>query len=107
MKFNCQKHGPIEYVLLDGYQFGDRLLEGVMFQVCVDDERKYSVVIDPGSADYFAQLNEEMWLDKASDYMKGADILSCHEKECSFDVAVDPWEEEWKDSKLFYAGEEV
>jgi len=107
MKFNCPKHGCVEYVLLNGYAFGDRLLEDVMFQVRVDDKKQYMVCIDPDSANYFAQFNEKSWLMKAHEYMKGADLLECPTRGCKNDIAVDPWNEEWRDKKLFYDNDEV
>lgn len=38
MKFHCEDCGYMDKILVDGYDFGDRLLEGVMFWIiCGED----------------------------------------------------------------------
>jgi hypothetical protein len=39
MKFICQNCGEVDHVLMDGYDVGDRLLEGVMFKITVKKEK--------------------------------------------------------------------
>lgn len=111
MKFNCVKHGPIDYILLNGYSIGDRLLEDVMFQVTVevfpDESFSYRVIIDPDSEGYFSQFNQEMWLERAGDSVLRGDFLQCSVIGCREDVAVDPWNEKWVSGKLYYDEEEV
>lgn len=58
--------------LVDGYSFGDRLLEGVMFEVEFDNNGDItSVKVEDESADYFEQLNTEYWLGAAERYAEG------------------------------------
>lgn len=59
----------------DGYCFGDRLLEGVIFHAdSVDGEIDFdSVRISPNCADYFEQLNQKKWLKAAREFIKGYD----------------------------------
>lgn len=60
--FVCEKCGPIDYAEMDGYAFGDRLLEGVMFRVRRFEDNDLEVTIDPDSKDYFESLNMRKWL---------------------------------------------
>ena len=84
-KLACEKCGDLDYVLLDGYAFGDRLLEGVKFRVSPGVTKNgLKVVIDPGSAAYFADLNQEKWLREARQYAKGMDFGEC--PKCGEDV---------------------
>lgn len=60
---------------LDGYGFGDRLLEGVYFDVVADFDKGevISVTVAKDCEAYFSQLNQETWL--AEVYMKADDII--------------------------------
>lgn len=53
---------------IDGYNVGDRLLEGVDFNVVVEETDGYfsvgEVQVDPASSSYFERLNKQMWLDE-------------------------------------------
>lgn len=60
---------------VDGYGVGDRLLEGVMFNVTIieTDEGDFniqSVEIQQEYASYFSQLNAKMWYHKIQDYVE-------------------------------------
>jgi len=56
MELKCDNCGAIDHVLVDGYAFGDRLLEGVMFEV-VDNNGKPNVNrVTPECQDYFSGL---------------------------------------------------
>ena len=87
MKFDCEKCGKIDFALMDGYPFGDRLLEGVMFIVILDDDHKASVKIAPDYADYFSQFNEAHWYPIAKRYAEKNDIFTC--PTCGQDVVPD------------------
>ena len=43
--------------LINGYSFGDRLLEDVMFEVEFKDKEVLRVKVDEDSKDYFKDLN--------------------------------------------------
>ena len=51
----------------DGYEWGDRLLEDVWFHADMVDGivDLNSIKVAPDAAEYFSQLNEEKWLEKA------------------------------------------
>lgn len=81
----CEKCGDLEFVLMDGYAFGDRLLEGVKFRVSPGvTKHGLKVVIDPGSADYFSDLNQKKWMREARQYAKKLDFGEC--PECGADA---------------------
>lgn len=67
------KNKPNEYVdfaLLDGYFFGDKLLEGLMFKVeLVNDKPTVTGVYGNGAEAYFEQFNKTFWLENAQSYV--------------------------------------
>ena len=74
MQFDCEHCGKVDHALLDGYDFGDRLLEGVMFEVRVADDGTISIQVQEKHRSYFSQLNEQMWLEAAKE--RAEEILS-------------------------------
>lgn len=59
-------------IQVDGYGVGDRLLEGVMFNVKVEvnsltDIKVNHIEVVPEAASYFEQLNKQMWYDQIID----------------------------------------
>lgn len=54
--------------VVDGYSFGDRLLDGVLFEVEFKDDKVVSVKVEEESEDYFDNLNQEKWLREAKRY---------------------------------------
>jgi len=105
MNFNCPKHGQIPYVLADGHLVADEILDGVLFKVTLDEDKLYSVEVDPESASWFSQFNEVMFLKKMVKRVAQHDFLQCSHQDCYQDVAVDPWNEEWRDGTLWYIGD--
>lgn len=65
---------PENIFVVDGYAFGERLLEGVLFEVSFADKTVTSVAVEARSADYFNGLNTKQWLAAAKKYAQG--ILS-------------------------------
>jgi hypothetical protein len=87
-RMKCDRCGALDYVLIDGYDFGDTLLEGVMFQIRVASNGKLSASIDPDHTDYFKTLNQRKWLTEAKRYAaKECDVAQC--PKCKKDVG---WE---------------
>lgn len=64
----------------DGYSFGDRLLEGVMFKAELLPDGYLEVSTAPRSASYMKKLNEKEWLDMALDHAINNDIFCENEK---------------------------
>ena len=68
--------GPVDFGLMDGYHFGDRLLEGVMFKVTIDENNEIKVELEPGSKDYCEGLNMVKWMKEAKEFAEEIDVLS-------------------------------
>jgi len=83
--FFCLKCGKIDEVIVDGYYFGDKLLEGVEFIVKnVNGEPKVmnDFEVDP----YMIQLNIPYWIRECEDFCMQHDIASC--SKCGEEVLV-------------------
>ena len=63
--------------LLDGYHFGDRLLEGVMFEISITEDEQLSAKVCADCADYMKNLNMTRFLVQAVDCAKGQDVFEC------------------------------
>ena len=59
---------------VDGYAFGDRLLDGVMFKITIQNG-KLVAEVDKRAQYYFAQLNQDMWLKAAAEFAYQQDIF--------------------------------
>lgn len=81
----CEKCGQADYVLIDGYWFGDTLLEGVMFRVSKRGGR-WVAVVDPKDADYLADIGPAKWTREAKEYAnsKALDVAYC--PKCGGDI---------------------
>ena len=80
--------GEVDSYLIDGYSFGDKLLEGVMFEVTIKNGKPI-VEVTPESKPYFEQLNQAIWLKKAVKFAERADIVTCGK--CKSNDIVLPW----------------
>ena len=60
----------IQTAYFDGYHFGDRLLEGVMFKVTVTEKGKLEVEPCPDAEDYLKDVNRKKWLGEAKKFAK-------------------------------------
>lgn len=77
-KFVCEHCGPITEVEFDGYGFGERILEGVMFIGTLSPDGKIlSVKVRDIDADYFSDLNQKKWLKEAKTYLGETDVVTC------------------------------
>jgi hypothetical protein len=78
--------GEIDYVLFDGYHFGDRTLEDVMFKAYFEgDELKVDSVDTWEKDPYLKGLNKEHWIKLALEYAQDLDIAQC--PKCKDDIA--------------------
>ena len=78
---------------VDGYHFGDRLLEGVYFNVTAegDPDVKLTVTnveVRPDAANYFDNLNTTKWLKKASDFAQDQ-LDSMIKDQCALECLTD------------------
>lgn len=79
----CDQCGVVDHVLVDGYSFGDRLLERVLFEVRAVRGRP-QVTVTAEAAAYFEGLNTTHWLRAARTYVRTADLFIC--PHCHSDV---------------------
>ena len=86
MKLNCDNCGEIDYVLVDGYSFGDRLLEGVDFKVKDQNGIATALGVVEEAMEYFGDLNKNKWLRACEDFCEQLDIAQC--PKCGDDVVV-------------------
>ena len=85
-KFYCPKHGAIDCVYVDGYHFGDRLLEGVDFKITLNDDGTYNAELEEALGRYF---NEEKILKDCIEFVEQTDFGKCCVNGCHLDVGVD------------------
>jgi hypothetical protein len=52
----------VQTAYLNGYHFGDRLLEGVPFGLTVEDDGTLSAFVPPQAKSYMTELNVRKWL---------------------------------------------
>lgn len=77
---------PVDYGYVDGYQFGDRLLEGVMFKITVTKQNKLKAEIAPGFEDSLEGLDKKYWLKLAVEHAETVDIFEADSKSSGEDV---------------------
>lgn len=84
--FECDSCGPIEFVLVDGYDVGDRILEGVKFELRRDESHFKARVVSESCA-YMARMGgEEKWLKEVEAYAHEMDVAQC--PHCNSEVPV-------------------
>lgn len=60
---------------VDGYSFGDRLLEGVMFDITIESDGSLSAKVEKNAESYFEDLNKDKWLKEAIKYAERNDCF--------------------------------
>ena len=81
----CNK--KLDFVYVHGYDFGDRLMEGVMFKVKVIDGKPECFGLHPDSEPYMTQFNWDYWKKRCNEYCINLDIAQC--PHCKEDVLVE------------------
>lgn len=70
--------GEIPYVLFEGGQFGERMLEFIMFKMIIKDNEIAVEPVDDWDTDrYLKQLNKKYWLEQAYEYALKLDCAEC------------------------------
>ena len=87
MELKCDNCGKIDYVLVDGYGIGDRLLEGVMFMVEDKDGKPHTIGVVKESQIYFDDFNKEKFLAEMESFCEHEEDAYC--PKC--DGIVDIW----------------
>ena len=62
----------LDHIIIDGYDFGDRLLEGVMFKVTIVDGKPKAEPASKGDENYLDTLNKEMWLHECEAHVESS-----------------------------------
>ena len=94
----CQKF--LDIVHVDGYGFGDTLLEGVMFVVQIKDNKPVCLGVKEDQQAYFEKFNKEYWKKLCEDFCESYDVFTC--PDCGEDLIVDGEEE--IETKPVYVG---
>ncbi len=92
MHFNCERCGNSQTALLNGYRFGDVLLEGVWFIVTLSPEGKVTdFQPTEDSKSFMTPLNAKKWLEDGKESAQRMadedDFFTC--EKCKDDVVVD------------------
>lgn len=99
----CKKELP--YALVDGYNFGDRLLEGVMFKVEHRNEGPNCIGVEESSEAYMKGLNWEHWKKKCEEYCEDLDIAQC--PDCHDDIDFIIYSPDDKKPKPVFVGKSI
>jgi hypothetical protein len=75
-RFQNEKGETFDHAWVNGYHFGDRLLEGVMFKVVIEKGNKIKAIdVDEDSRGYTSGLNMKRWIKAATDFASTNDIF--------------------------------
>jgi hypothetical protein len=88
-KINCSECGDLEFALIDGYAFGERLLEGVLFEIRIVNGAIESRYHEPDDAKALFKTKAEAgkWRKEAEAFVgEMEDSLEC--PKCHLDCAV-------------------
>jgi len=71
--FETESGNKIKTAQFDGYSIAERTLEGLMFQVDIQDDGTLKVYVRPQDEDFFDQFNTTKWLKVATEFAEGYD----------------------------------
>ena len=85
--FKCEGCGKThEYALIDGYHVGDRLLEGLKFEIRIEDDGTFTTQDPKGYEAYLEGLNMPLWRARVVEYAKKQDLFTCPNPKCREDI---------------------
>lgn len=85
--FKCEDCGDVKMVTLDGYAIGDRLLEGVMFNITKRKNGTFKAVFAEPDSRYVQGLNKRKWEKDMAEYAAETDVFACGT--CGGDIYVE------------------
>lgn len=89
--FEDDNGNQFDTAYFDGYSIGDRLLEGVMFEVKIENEQIKVLGVRDDCKQYFSRLNQESWLETAQEYVEeGGDLFCSQNGDTDLYVVCDP-----------------
>lgn len=71
----CNK--KLDFVYVDGYFFGDRLMEGVLFKVKMTNDKSDCFGVHSEAEIYMEQFNWGYWKTQCDDFCFNLDIALC------------------------------
>lgn len=71
--FETESGNKIKTAQFDGYSIAERTLDGLMFQVDIQDDGTLKVYVRPQDEDFFSHLNTTKWLKLATEFAEGYD----------------------------------
>jgi len=71
--FETESGNKIKTAQFDGYSIAERTLEGLMFQVDIQDDGTLKVYVRPQDEGFFDQFNTTKWLKVATEFAEGYD----------------------------------
>ena len=74
--FSYEDGKTVSVAYLDGYNFGDKLLEGVSFKCEINDEGELTASFTNPEGSYEKGLNQKKWVKEAQAYAVDNDIFS-------------------------------
>lgn len=87
-EFFCEEcNKQIDYVLIHGYDFGDRMMEDVYFKVRSVDGKPECFGVTEDSEPYMVQFNWKYWKKRCEQHCETYDIGTC--PECQDDVIIE------------------
>lgn len=66
---------PMKTALVNGYGFGDRLMEDVMYKLTITSDGEIKVSFDKETKDYMEQFNITYWTNACLKYVKQNDLF--------------------------------
>lgn len=75
IRFDCEC-GKCNAVIVDGFEVGDRLLEGVKFTVALENGKAKAKVKEE-MAEYFSKFNERFFLENVELFVEDTDVVEC------------------------------
>ncbi len=77
-KIICDNCGAdLDYVLVDGYAFGDRMMEGVMFRVRLFEDRWICDGVRDEDKAYMSKFDWKYWKSRCEEYCQANDLAQC------------------------------
>lgn len=86
--------GVVDHALFDGYSFGGRTMEGVMFKAFYRDGELVAAPVDGWNSAYLCKLNQEYWSKQANAFVRMLDLASC--PKCKGELVMPDFVEEYK-----------
>ncbi len=84
-KIKCEGCGhESDTAHVDGYSFGDTLLEGVLFIISWASDKPKALGVTESCKKYFSGLAQKKWLKACEEYCADNDVFAC--EKCGEDV---------------------